>query len=154
MKRLLPIALAASLLTACSGAKSKSDVEAPIPDINSPAAQSEMCVEEHLGVLRFSRAYLAEFCPSIKTQLELICFRFVHPTKEWRKACVGIDTADKLECISTVQNGPSYALLESLEKCRTVKNRKQVFCLSRLIAKTGIPLQPETVQECLDKNAN
>jgi hypothetical protein len=77
----------------------------------------------------------------------------VHATKEWRKACPGVDTPDKLECISTIQNGPGYALLESLQKCKTVTNRRQVLCLSRAVAKTGVPLQPETVQACLDKNA-
>jgi len=109
-------------------------------------------MEENIGVLRFSRSYLDEFCPSLKTQAELTCFRFVHATKEWRKACPGVDTADKLECIATIQNGPSYALLESLQKCRNVANRRQVLCLSRAVAKTGVPLQPETVQACLDKN--
>jgi hypothetical protein len=138
------------LLTACASAP-----PAPIPvttDTGSEVVQKEMCVEENIGVLRFSRGYLEEFCPSMKTQSELTCFRFVHGTKEWRKACPGVDTADKLECIATVQNGPSYALLESLQKCRNVTNRKQVLCLSRAVAKSGVPLQPDTVQACLDKN--
>jgi hypothetical protein len=139
------------LLTACASAP-----PAPIPvtvDTGSEVVQKEMCVEENIGVLRFSRSYLEEFCPSMKTQSELTCFRFVHGTKEWRKACPGVDTADKLECIATIQNGPSYALLESLQKCRNVTNRKQVLCLSRAVAKTGVPLQPDTVQACLDKNS-
>lgn len=138
------------VLSACA-----SEPPAPIPatvDTTSEAVQKEMCVEENIGVLRFSRAYLEEFCPGLKTQTELTCFRFVHATKEWRKACVGVDNADKLECIATIQNGPSYALLESLQKCRNVSNRKQILCLSRAVAKTGVPLQPETVQACLDKN--
>lgn len=146
----LPLLPLIALLSACSA--SKAVPEAPAFDAASPEAQKEMCVEENIGVLRFSRGYLDEFCPQLKTQTELTCFRFVHGTKEWRKACPGIDTADKLECISAIQNGPSYALLESLQKCKGVKNRRQVYCLSRAVAKSGVPLQPETVQDCLDRN--
>jgi hypothetical protein len=138
------------LITACV-----SEPRAPISpntDTASEAVQREMCVEENIGVLRFSRSFLEKFCPGLKSQTELTCFRFVHATKEWRKACVGVDTADKLECIATIQNGPSYALLESLQKCRIVANRKQILCLSRAVAKSGVPLQPETVQACLDQN--
>ncbi|HEY8280391.1 MAG TPA: hypothetical protein VIH99_12255 [Bdellovibrionota bacterium] len=140
------------LLSACSTAETKPDPASANLDPNSEEAQRKMCIDEHIGVFRFSRAYLEQFCPSLKSQLELTCFRFVHATKEWRKACVGIDTVDKLECIATVQNGPSYALLESLQKCKNVTNRRQVYCLSTVIAKSGVPLQPETVQDCLDKN--
>lgn len=149
MKKLLPLLF---VLAACSAAKTAPESAPTVTDPNSVAAQQEMCIEENVGVLRFSRSYLEEFCPQLKTQTELTCFRFVHATKEWRKACPGVDTADKLECISTIQNGPSYALLESLQKCRNVTNRKQVLCLSRAVAKSGVPLQPETVQACLDKN--
>jgi len=124
----------------------------PTTDTTSETVQREMCVEENIGVLRFSRGYLESFCPGLRTQSELTCFRFVHATKEWRKACVGVDNPDKLECIATIQNGPSYALLESLQKCRNISNRKQILCLSRAVAKTGVPLQPDTVQACLDKN--
>lgn len=149
MKKILSLCL---LLTACAGNSVMSEPERPALDVSSEGAQKEMCVEENVGILRFSRAYLEEFCPTMKTQTELTCFRFVHATKEWRKACPGIDTLDKLECISTIQNGQNYALLESLQKCKNVKNRKQVYCLSRAVAKSGVPLQPETVQGCLDKN--
>ena len=140
------------LLSSCSGSPATSTPGVPAFDPSSDSAQKEMCVEENIGVFRFSRTYLEEFCPSLRSPLELTCFRFVHATKEWRKACPGVDTPEKLECISTIQNGPSYALLESLQKCKNVKNRKQVFCLSRAVAKSGVPLQPETVQECLDRN--
>lgn len=153
MKRLL-LLLPFFLLAACTGEGVSPQRVAPEVDVSSEAAQKEMCVEENLGFLRFARSYLEEFCPSLKTQTELICFRFVHGTKEWRKACPGIDTQDKLECISTIQNGPSYAVLDSLLKCKTVTNRKQILCLSRAVAKSGVPLQPETVQACLDKNAS
>jgi hypothetical protein len=141
------------LVTACASLPGSSE-PAPGIDASSDAAQKEMCVEENIGVFRFSRGYLEDFCPTLKSQFELTCFRFVHATKEWRKACPGVDTIDKLECISTIQNGPSYALLESLQKCKNVKNRKQVLCLSRAVAKSGVPLQPDTVQSCLDKNAD
>jgi hypothetical protein len=151
MRKLFPLALL--LLAGCSSMPSAESNVPASDDPNSPAAQKEMCVEENIGVLRFSRGYLEEFCPQLKTQFELTCFRFLHATKEWRKACPGVDTMDKLECISTIQNGPSYALLESLQKCKQVKNRKQVLCLSRAVSKSGVPLQPETVQGCLDKNA-
>lgn|GEM_PF-4648969 len=141
------------LLTACSGAEPKADSRDAVSfDADPSAAQKQMCIEEHYGVLRHSRAYLDEYCPSIKTQFELICFRLTHNTKDWRKACPGIDTADKLECMTVIQNGPSYALLESLQKCKSITNRKQIFCLSKSVAKTGVPLQPETVQDCIDKN--
>ena len=131
----------------------KSDVNKDLAyDADPAAAQTQMCIEEHHGILRHTRAYLEEFCPAIKSQFELICFRVNHNTKDWRKACPGIDTADKLECITVVQNGPSYALLESLQKCKTVTNRKQIFCLSKAVSSSGVPLQPETVQECIDKN--
>ena len=151
MRKLLPLLV---LLTACAGSQPAKDTTVPtaVADANSEAAVKEMCVEENVGLFRFARAYLEEYCPKLKTQTELTCFRFTHATKDWHKACPGIDTADKLECISTITNGPSYAVQESLEKCRNVKNRKQVYCLSKLIAKTGVPLQPETVQECLEKN--
>lgn len=139
------------LLTACA-AKPAAEPVFEL-DTDSEAVQNQMCIEENIGVFRFSRAYLEEFCPTLKSQLELVCLRFVRGTKEWRKACPGVDTPDKLECIATIQNGPSYALLESLQKCKGVKNRKQVYCLSQALAKSGVPLQPETVQECLDKNA-
>ena len=152
MKKVLPVsALFLFLLAACSSARPVSEALV-LADPNSPAAQKEMCVEENIGVFRFSRAALEDFCPRIGSQFELICFRFVHGTKEWRKACPGIDTSHKLECISTIQNGSGFALLESLEKCRKIANRKQVYCLSRAVAKSGVPLQPETVQECLDRN--
>lgn len=150
MKKLLPLLL---LLSACSSVAPAPEKVAPEVDASSDASQQEMCIEENIGVLRFSRSYLEKFCPSLKTQTELTCFRFVQGTKEWRKACPGIDTPDKLECISTLQNGPSYALLESLQMCKNVKNRRQVLCLSRAVSKSGVPLQPETVQACLDKNA-
>lgn len=149
-------ALAAAFLfclTACSGTPAKlSEADSVTMDANPEAAQKLMCVEEHLGLFRHTRAHMEELCPGIKGQFELICLRFTHNTKDWRQACPGIDTADKLECISVVRNGSSYALLESLQKCRKVTNRKQIFCLSRLISKTSIALLPETVQECLDKN--
>jgi hypothetical protein len=149
MRKLLALFL---ILTACSSTAPAPDKAAPDLDPNSEAAQKEMCIEENVGFLRFSRSFLEEFCPSLKSQTELTCLRFVHATKEWWKACPGVDTADKLECISVVQNGAGRALLESLEKCRQVKNRKQVFCISRSVAKSGVPLQPESVQECLDRN--
>lgn len=141
------------LLSSCASISgSSSDSEAENLDVGSEAAQTQMCVEENIGVFRFSRAYLKDYCPTLKSQLELVCLRFVHATKEWHKACPGVDTPDKLECIATIQNGPNYALLESLQKCKNVQNRKQVYCLSRAVSKAGVPLQPETVQECLDKN--
>ncbi len=140
-------------LSACSGASTKNDeANAVTYEANPEAAQIQMCVGEHHGVLRHTRAYLAEFCPGLKSQMELICFRLYHNTKDFRKACPGIDTAERLECMTVIQNGPSYAVLESLQKCKTVVNRKQIFCLSKLVAKTGVPLQPESVQECIDKN--
>ena len=151
MKKTL-LLLSALHLQACTGAARAPLRPEVVPDPESAEARLEMCIEENIGVFRFSRAYLEGFCPSLKTQTELICLRFVHATKEWHKACPGVDTPDKLECISVIQNGPSYALLESLQKCRTVKNRRQVFCLSRKIANSGIPLPLETVQGCLDKN--
>src|SRR4051812_2565358 len=101
MKKIIPLLL---LLSACSSAK-LSEPEKPVPPIDSAEAQKEMCVEDHVGLFRYSRAYMEEFCPSIKSQLELICLRFVHPTKEWRKACPGVDTADKLECVAILANG-------------------------------------------------
>jgi len=141
------------LFTGCSVASSKLDGKDAITFENDPlAAHNLMCIEEHYGVLRHSRVYLEEYCPTIKNQFELICFRIAHSTKDWRKACPGIDNADKLECITVIQNGPSYALLESLQKCKLITNRAQVFCLSRAVAKSGVPLQPETVQGCLEKS--
>lgn len=116
------------------------------------AAQKLMCIEENVGITRHSRAYLEKFCPEIRSQLELICFRFIRNTKDYRKACPGIDTPDKLECISVIQNGAGYADQASLEKCRTVSNRKQVYCLSGKVAVSGVPLLPEVVQACLDDN--
>lgn len=152
MTRLFRILMMALLLSSCASLTS-SDENGPEAEPGSEAAQTQMCINENIGVFRFSRSYLKEFCPQLKTQYELICLRFVHSTKEWHKACPGIDTAEKLECIATIQNGPNYALLESLKKCHNIQNRKQVFCLSRAVSKTGVPLQPETVQDCLDKNA-
>jgi hypothetical protein len=153
MKKVSSIFYFLLVLSSCASMSTPPSAEDAQLDPNSETAQKQMCIEENLGVFRFSRAYLEDFCPSLKSQLELVCLRFTRATKEWRKACPGIDSADKLECIATLQNGPSYALLESLQKCKTVKNRKQVYCLSRAISKSGVPLQPETVQECLDKNA-
>lgn len=151
MKKLLLCSLL--LLPACSAVQNTPGNFEQVSFENDPAgAQKLMCVEENIGLTRHSRAYLEQFCPEIKHQLELVCFRFVRNTKEYRKACVGIDTADKLECISVIQNGAGYAEQTSLEKCRTVANRKQVLCLSKRVAKSGVALQPETVQECLDQN--
>ncbi len=154
MKNSLFFLSLAFVLTACSSVGSVAEEDSANPDPGSEAAQTQMCTDENVGVFRFSRSYLKEFCPKLKSQYELICLRFVHSTKEWHKACPGVDTLDKLECVATIQNGPSFALLESLQKCKTVQNRKQVYCLSRALAKSGVPLQPETVQECLDKNAS
>lgn len=154
MRKLSALALTL-LLAACSGAStSPSAEEKPAPPIDSPEAHMEMCVQEHLGLFRFSRAYLEEFCPQLKSQLELVCMRFTHTTKDWHKACVGIDTPSKLECFAAIKNAHGYATLEALGKCKEVTNRRQVFCLSRLAARSGIPIPIERVQDCLDKNAD
>ncbi len=96
MRKLL---LLLPLLAACSATPPSPEKVPTTTDASAAATQKEMCVEENVGLLRFSRNYLEEFCPTLKTQFELTCFRFVQATKEWRKACPGIDTADKLECI-------------------------------------------------------
>ncbi len=143
----------ALLLSGCSAVtKTPDNFDTVTFDSDAAGAQKLMCVEENIGLTRHDRSYLEGFCPEIKGQLELVCFRFVRNTKDWRKACPGIDTPDKLECISVVQNGPGYALLESLQKCKTVSNRKQILCMSKKVSKSGVPLQPETVQECIDQN--
>ena len=141
------------LLAGCSTvSKAPSDFENVSLDSDPELAQKLMCIEENIGITRHSRAHLEQFCPEIKTQLELVCFRFVRNWKDYRKACPGIDSPDKLECLATVLNGAGTAEQTSVEKCRAVTNRRQVLCLSKRVAKSGVPLQPETVQECLDQN--
>jgi hypothetical protein len=154
MRLLLASALVLSFLAGCSGNPAKPSAHDYPPYEQSPeAAQQKMCVEENIGMLRFSRKVLEEFCPKLKTGFELTCMRFAHSTKDWYKACPGIDTPEKLECFSTVANGQGYATVEILQKCSTARNRKQIYCLSERVARSSIPLLPEDVQLCLDKNA-
>lgn len=151
MKKILALSLL--LLSACaSSSKTPANFDSVNFDSDPAAAQKLMCVEENVGFMRHDRGYLESFCPELKGQFELICFRFVRNTKDYRKVCPGIDTSDKLECLSTVLNGAGTAELATVEKCKKVSNRKQVLCLSKRVAKSGVALQAETAQECLDQN--
>lgn len=140
-------------LVACAtnAPKESSSKEYPAFEAGENQAQQAMCVEENAGLLRFSKSYLRDFCPKLKTAIELTCMRFAHSTKDWHKACPGIDTVEKLECFATVANGPGYATLDTLEKCKIAKNRRQVYCISHLASSSSKPLLSESVQECLDK---
>jgi hypothetical protein len=147
------VIFAAFGLTGCSGGQvAPTAFEVANFDSDPELAQKLMCIEENTGITRHSRAYLEQFCPQIKTQLELVCFRFIRNWKEYRKACPGIDTLDKLECLSVVLNGAGTAEQASVEKCRAVTNRRQVLCLSKKVAKSGVALLPEVVQACLDSD--
>ena len=141
------------LLAGCSSAqKTPASFDEASFEKDAAEAQRLMCIEENVGITRHDRGYLEKFCPELKGQFELICFRFVRNWKEYRKICPGIDSADKLECLSTVLNGTGTAEQASAEKCQKVANRKQVLCLSKRVAKSGVALVPETVQECLNQN--
>ena len=72
------------LLSACSSSQTVKDASSPatVSNPDSETAMTEMCVEENLGMFRFSRAYIEEFCRKIKAQGELICLRFTHATKD------------------------------------------------------------------------
>ena len=158
MKKASAILLGLFLLSSCSGIDAKKSKYAypAFGEVSADGAQQKMCVEENSGMLRFSRKVMEDFCPKLKSSFELICLRFSHSTKDWYKACPGIDTPEKLECFSTVANGSGsgYASVEALSKCTTATNRRQVYCLSELAANSSIALLPEMVQDCLDKNAS
>jgi hypothetical protein len=154
MRFLALLALATVVLAGCSSAPVKASkyVYPDFKTISPDLALQKMCIEENIGLLRFSRTTLEEFCPKLKSPIELTCLRFLHSTKDWYKACEGIDTLEKLECVATVGNGPGYATVEALAKCRNASNRAQIYCLSEHVAQDAIALLPETVQQCLDKN--
>jgi len=64
-----------TLLAAC--ASEPPTMVAPGTNLDSADVQKEMCIEENIGVLRFSAVTSRNSAPSLKSQAELTCFRFV-----------------------------------------------------------------------------